>query len=80
MTYNGLPLYFFKNDKAPGDANGIYDELGGRQALTDTDSNVETPFRSLPGGRFDSRAYSRPRPPDERPGCYPDIVLSWPVL
>ena len=56
VTYNGLPLYFFKNDKAPGDANGIYDELGGRQALTDTDSNVETPFRSLPGGRFDSPA------------------------
>ena len=24
VTYNGLPLYFFKNDKAPGDANGIY--------------------------------------------------------
>ena len=25
VTYNGLPLYFFKNDKAPGDANGIYE-------------------------------------------------------
>jgi predicted lipoprotein with Yx(FWY)xxD motif len=24
VTYNGLPLYFFKNDKAPGDANGVY--------------------------------------------------------
>lgn len=24
VTYNGKPLYFFKNDKAPGDANGIY--------------------------------------------------------
>ena len=24
VTYNGLPLYFFKNDKAEGDANGIY--------------------------------------------------------
>lgn len=24
VTYNGLPLYFFANDKAPGDANGIY--------------------------------------------------------
>ena len=24
VTYNGLPLYYFKNDKAPGDANGIY--------------------------------------------------------
>ena len=25
VTYNGLPLYHFKNDKAPGDANGIYE-------------------------------------------------------
>jgi predicted lipoprotein with Yx(FWY)xxD motif len=25
VTYNGSPLYFFKNDKAPGDANGIYE-------------------------------------------------------
>ena len=25
VTYNGLPLYFFKNDKAPGYANGIYE-------------------------------------------------------
>ncbi len=25
VTYNGLPLYFFKNDKAPGDANGVYE-------------------------------------------------------
>jgi predicted lipoprotein with Yx(FWY)xxD motif len=24
VTYNGKPLYFFKNDKAPGDANGVY--------------------------------------------------------
>ena len=24
MTYNGLPLYFYATDKAPGDANGIY--------------------------------------------------------
>ena len=24
VTYNGLPLYFFKNDKAPGDALGVY--------------------------------------------------------
>ena len=24
VTYNGLPLYFFASDKAPGDANGIY--------------------------------------------------------
>lgn len=24
VTYNGLPLYFFKNDKAPGDLNGVY--------------------------------------------------------
>jgi predicted lipoprotein with Yx(FWY)xxD motif len=24
VTYNGLPLYFFKNDNAPGDANGVY--------------------------------------------------------
>jgi predicted lipoprotein with Yx(FWY)xxD motif len=24
VTYNGLPLYFFINDKAPGDAHGIY--------------------------------------------------------
>ena len=25
VTYNGLPLYFFKNDKGPGDANGVYE-------------------------------------------------------
>ena len=24
VTYNGLPLYFFINDKAPGDATGVY--------------------------------------------------------
>jgi predicted lipoprotein with Yx(FWY)xxD motif len=24
VTYNGLPLYFFGNDQAPGDANGVY--------------------------------------------------------
>jgi predicted lipoprotein with Yx(FWY)xxD motif len=26
VTYNGLPLYFFINDSAPGDANGVYDK------------------------------------------------------
>ncbi len=25
VTYNGMPLYFFANDKAPGDANGVYE-------------------------------------------------------
>lgn len=25
VTYNGLPLYFFKNDKAPGDTAGVYE-------------------------------------------------------
>ncbi len=25
VTYNGLPLYFFKNDTAPGDTAGIYE-------------------------------------------------------
>jgi predicted lipoprotein with Yx(FWY)xxD motif len=25
VTYNGLPLYFFANDQAPGDANGVYE-------------------------------------------------------
>ncbi|MEZ0241204.1 MAG: hypothetical protein ACAH65_10435 [Chloroflexota bacterium] len=25
VTYNGLPLYFFKNDQAPGDTNGVYE-------------------------------------------------------
>jgi predicted lipoprotein with Yx(FWY)xxD motif len=25
VTYNGLPLYFFKNDAAPGDLNGVYE-------------------------------------------------------
>jgi predicted lipoprotein with Yx(FWY)xxD motif len=25
VTYNGLPLYFFKNDAAPGDSNGVYE-------------------------------------------------------
>jgi predicted lipoprotein with Yx(FWY)xxD motif len=24
VTYNGLPLYFFKNDAQPGDTNGVY--------------------------------------------------------
>ena len=24
VTYNGLPLYFYSGDTAPGDANGIY--------------------------------------------------------
>jgi predicted lipoprotein with Yx(FWY)xxD motif len=24
VTYNGQPLYFFKNDQAPGDLNGVY--------------------------------------------------------
>ena len=25
VTYNGLPLYFFANDQAPGDANVVYE-------------------------------------------------------
>ena len=25
VTYNGLPLYFFKNDTAPGDLKGVYE-------------------------------------------------------
>ncbi len=25
VTYNGLPLYFFKNDSEPGDLNGVYE-------------------------------------------------------
>jgi predicted lipoprotein with Yx(FWY)xxD motif len=25
VTYNGLPLYFFANDKAAGDLNGVYE-------------------------------------------------------
>ena len=25
VTYDGLPLYFFQNDKEPGDLNGVYD-------------------------------------------------------
>jgi predicted lipoprotein with Yx(FWY)xxD motif len=25
VTYNGLPLYFFTNDQAPGDLNGVYE-------------------------------------------------------
>ena len=25
VTYNGLPLYFFKNDKEPGDLAGVYE-------------------------------------------------------
>ena len=25
VTYNGLPLYLFQNDKAPGDLNGVYE-------------------------------------------------------
>jgi predicted lipoprotein with Yx(FWY)xxD motif len=25
VTYNGLPLYFFANDHAPGDSNGVYE-------------------------------------------------------
>lgn len=24
VTYNGLPLYFFSGDQAPGDSNGVY--------------------------------------------------------
>lgn len=24
VTYNGLPLYFFSGDAAPGDSNGVY--------------------------------------------------------
>lgn len=24
VTYDGLPLYFYEDDKAPGDANGVY--------------------------------------------------------
>jgi predicted lipoprotein with Yx(FWY)xxD motif len=26
VTYDGLPLYFFKNDAAPGDLNGVYEK------------------------------------------------------
>ena len=25
VTYDGLPLYFFQNDEAPGDLNGVYE-------------------------------------------------------
>lgn len=25
VTYNGVPLYFFKNDQAAGDLNGVYE-------------------------------------------------------
>ena len=25
VTYNGMPLYFFANDKAPGDSAGVYE-------------------------------------------------------
>jgi predicted lipoprotein with Yx(FWY)xxD motif len=25
VTYNGKPLYFFTNDHAPGDLNGVYE-------------------------------------------------------
>ena len=88
VTYNGLPLYFFKNDKAPGDANGVYDELGGRQALTEGDRRSNPSARRDGGGlgalavRMRARRLARgvTEPTDERPGCYPEGVLSWPVL
>jgi predicted lipoprotein with Yx(FWY)xxD motif len=24
VTYNGIPIYYFSGDRAPGDANGVY--------------------------------------------------------
>jgi len=33
VTYNGLPLYFFANDKAVGDANGVYENWGSSRRL-----------------------------------------------
>ena len=77
VTYNGLPLYFFKNDGSR--ATRTASTRTGKPSSPDRpDTSVETPFRSLPGGRFDCRMGSRP--PDDRRGCYPDVVLSWPVL
>ena len=51
VTYNGLPLYFFKNDKAPGDAERRLRELGGRQALTTGYRHIERPSGSIREGR-----------------------------
>jgi predicted lipoprotein with Yx(FWY)xxD motif len=48
VTYNGLPLYFFANDKAPGDTNGIYTNW---RAVSLAAAQVSPPTTSTaPGG------------------------------
>ena len=42
VTYNGLPLYFFKNDHAARRCQRRLHELGGRQALTEGDRAIES--------------------------------------
>lgn len=51
VTYNGLPLYFFSKDTAPGDTNGIYPNWRAivlAAAATPTPEPTATPLAATP--------------------------------
>jgi predicted lipoprotein with Yx(FWY)xxD motif len=54
VTYNGLPLYFFINDLAPGDANG-----NGFNGVWKVATLLSTPVQSSSSGSSGSGNYNK---------------------